>query len=142
MRMLSSGSQYGVRAAVYLARRDPDGDGQYVSIRTIAEELGLSFHYMTKVLQLLTGAGLVASYRGPRGGVCLARAPREITVLDLVEAVAGPDWLRGCVLGLPVCDADAPCALHAQWSRQRETIRRLFVRTTLEQLARSGSPRA
>jgi Rrf2 family protein len=139
--MLSSGSQYGVRAAVYLAQRGPAPAERYVSIRTIAGELGLSFHYLTKVLQLMTSAGLVASYRGPRGGVCLARPARAITVLDLVQAVEGPAWLQGCVLGLPVCNSASPCALHAPWANQREIIRRLFTRTTLEQLARrAGSP--
>ena len=135
--MLSSGSQYAVRAAVYLAEAGPEGGG-YVSIRTISEELGLSFHYLTKVLQMMTGAGLVTSSRGPRGGVCLARSPRQITVLELVEAVAGTDWLKDCVLGLPVCDADNPCALHGAWAKQRESIRRLFGRTSLASLVRQA----
>ncbi len=53
----------------------------------IAERLGAQRRGIEPVLQALTRAGLLDSIRGPRGGYRLARAPRAIPLLAVVEAV-------------------------------------------------------
>ena len=45
---------------------------------------------MLNTLHRLKGAGLVVSVRGKSGGFRLARAAREITLADVVEAIDGP----------------------------------------------------
>src|SRR5688500_10429852 len=44
---------------------------------------------MAKHLQALSGAGIVTSIAGRRGGYRLARPAADITVLEIVEAVEG-----------------------------------------------------
>jgi len=131
MSILSKSSMYGLRASVYVAARNSGG---YVSIGDIASDLDISFHFLTKILQKLTRAGIMASYRGPTGGVALAKPARKISVLDIVEAVEGPEFLKACVLGLSGCGDKTPCPMHRQWAQERKRIRALFARTPLSKM--------
>ncbi|RMF65188.1 MAG: Rrf2 family transcriptional regulator [Bacteroidetes bacterium] len=130
--MLSKSAEYGLRATLYLATLQEEG---YVSIRDISERLGISFHFLTKIFQKLTQAGLLRSYRGPNGGVALTRGPEDITLYDLVVAIDGPELFTECVLGLPGCGEQKPCPLHEAWAAERERLRTLFAGATLASLA-------
>ncbi len=131
--LLSRACEYGLRAAIYVAHREGDS---FVPIREISSELDISFHFLTKVLQQLNEARIVESYRGPRGGVRLSRSASEITLKEIVTAIDGPALFTECVLGLPGCGDQAPCPLHADWSRQRERLDRMLNRTTLAETTR------
>ncbi len=52
--------------------------------------------YLNKQLQALVRAGILASTSGPRGGFLLARAVGEVSLLDVVTAIEGPDELLRC----------------------------------------------
>lgn len=70
--------------------------GQAVPAAKLAEFYGLPAAYLNKQLQALARAGIVSSTSGPRGGFQLARSPREITLLDVVVAIEGPDEAFRC----------------------------------------------
>lgn len=129
MALLSKRCVYGLRAAVFVAAR-PAGS-PYVSIREIADELGLSFHFLTKILQQMTEAGFMESYRGPSGGVALAKDPRRISLLDLIDCIDGKTLFTECILGLKGCGERRPCPLHAEWVTRRAALRSLFERASL-----------
>lgn len=64
-------------------------EGKYLATKFLAEFHGLPKEYLSKALQGLSQAGLVESTLGPSGGYRLAISPREISFLDIVEAVDG-----------------------------------------------------
>jgi Rrf2 family protein len=64
-------------------------EGRYLSTKALAEFHGLPKEYLSKALQGLSQAGLVHTTLGPSGGYRLARAPTELTFLEIVEAVEG-----------------------------------------------------
>ena len=130
--LLSKSTEYGIRATLYLTSLKQDG---YVSIRAISDELDISFHFLTKIFQKLTQAGLLQSFRGPRGGVALARPATQITLMDLVSAIDGPALFTECVLGLPGCGERKPCPLHEAWGLERERLKALFESATLASMA-------
>ncbi len=79
--------------------------GALVGAADVAERLGAARRGLEPVLQALSRAGVLESVRGPKGGYRLARRPRDIRLLDLVQALeeaaegpgadAGPDSLGG-----------------------------------------------
>lgn len=138
--MLSKACTYGLLASFYVAKAS-SGTG-YVSIKDMSEALGISFHFLTKILQKLTSAGIMVSHKGPKGGVSLGRRPDDIKLLDIVTAIDGPDLLRECILGLPGCGHEKPCPLHHQWLAVRNDLTRLFAERHLadatEDILRNG----
>lgn len=54
----------------------------------IADRLGAQRRGIEPVLQALTRAGILDSLRGPKGGYRLARAPRAVTLAEVVAVVA------------------------------------------------------
>lgn len=67
-----------------------NGLGGPVQIRAISERQAIPARYLEQIFQRLRRAGLVRSKRGPGGGYRLARAPEEITLREVVEAVESP----------------------------------------------------
>jgi Rrf2 family protein len=143
--LLSKSCEYGLRAMLYLALRgaaeEPSADGEterssreYVSIRTVSDELEIGFSFLTKVFQQLNDAGLLTSKRGPGGGVALTHPPSDVPLYDVVVAIDGDELFEECVLGLPGCGEAEPCPLHEQWADEREQLRAMFRSTTLAEV--------
>lgn len=134
MALLSNSCTYAIRAALHVAAAGA-APGQFVSTRRIAADLDVPFAFLTKVLQGLTQAGILASQRGAAGGVALARPASEVTLVDILASVDGDSIFRECVLGLPSCSDETPCALHHSWRGHRLRLEQLFSQTTLAELA-------
>ena len=83
---LSDGVEQAIHSVTMLAGLSSEG---VVSAAALAEFHGVSASYLLKHLQALSGAGIVQTLPGPRGGYRLARAPAQITLLDIVLAVEG-----------------------------------------------------
>lgn len=130
--LLSQRCEYGLRTALYLTSRAP---GAYVPIREVSAELGIPYHFLAKIAQALIKRNLLASTRGPNGGVRLARPANQITLHQVVLALDGPSIFEECILGLPGCGVEKPCPLHDQWAAARNRVRVMFEETTLESLA-------
>ncbi len=60
-----------------------------LSGRALAERLQCSSRYLEADLQALTGAGLLESRRGSRGGYLLAASPRRITLGVVLDHILG-----------------------------------------------------
>jgi Rrf2 family protein len=70
--------------------------GQAIPAAKLAAFYGLPAAYLNKQLQALARAGIVSSTSGPRGGFQLARDPKNITLLDILVAIEGPDEAFRC----------------------------------------------
>jgi Rrf2 family protein len=70
--------------------------GQTVTAKHLAAFYELPTAYLNKQLQALTRAGILSSTSGPKGGFQLARQPGQITLLDIVTAIDGPDEAFRC----------------------------------------------
>ena len=84
---LSRASNYAVQALAHMAGESP---GSPAASHLVAEARGIPKHFLLKVLKPLVDARVLHSLKGPHGGYRLARAPKDITLLEVVEAVDGP----------------------------------------------------
>ncbi|WP_421637204.1 RrF2 family transcriptional regulator, partial [Enterobacter ludwigii] len=73
---LSEGVEQAIHCTAFLAGLSEDG---VLSAAALAELHGVSTSYLLKHLQALSGAGIVATTPGPKGGYRLAKAPKDIT---------------------------------------------------------------
>ncbi len=92
-RTLSSTAVLAVKAMIDLALQSQTGP---VALAVIARRQGISMSYMDQLFGKLRRCGLVRSTRGPGGGYALGRDAAEISVADIVVAVAksGPEGGR------------------------------------------------
>lgn len=130
--ILTKSCIYALRSSVYLAKQHEDF---YVTIKELSDELGISFHFLTKVLQQLTKQEILKSYQGPNGGVKLAKDACEITFLEIVQSVDGSHVISECALGLPGCGELAPCPLHEHWSGLKNGLKQMMSNVTIADLA-------
>lgn len=89
---LGKAARYGLYALVRMAQRP----GERVTARDVSTEHHLSEHHVAKVLSTLREAGLIDGARGAGGGYQLARGPGEITMLEVVESLEGPQAATPC----------------------------------------------
>jgi Rrf2 family protein len=92
MRM-GEGVEWGLHCCVTLAWLRDEGP---VPVARLAAWFDLPEEYLKKRLQALTKAGILTSTRGTGGGFTLAKAPEQITFMDVVTALEGPDEVFDC----------------------------------------------
>ncbi|UXN75172.1 Rrf2 family transcriptional regulator [Devosia sp. A8/3-2] len=90
---LGDGVEQAVHCVLALSGLPDDG---VLPASALAEYHGVSTSYLLKHLQALSGAGILISVPGPKGGYRLARAPSRISLLDIVLAVEGPEPAFRC----------------------------------------------
>lgn len=128
-------AEYALRAVVWLAAHPDDK----VSTPEIAKRTQVPPGYMSKVLQVLARAGLVESSPGRAGGFRLARAPDEISVLDVINAVDMLERIRRCPLGLESHRHEL-CPLHRRLDRVAAMVEQAYAKTTIAEIVAETAP--
>src|SRR5690625_5391599 len=84
---ITTKGRYGLTIMIELAKEFGEGPK---SLKSIAQENGLSEHYLEQLAAPLRNAGLIKSVRGAYGGYMLAKKPAEITAGDVIRVLEGP----------------------------------------------------
>ena len=80
---MKASTEYGMRTVLYLAER-----GTVCSSRDVAEEMSIPRDYLIQLAQPLRNAGIIAARPGKHGGYSLAKDPAQISVYDVMHALA------------------------------------------------------
>lgn len=136
MLSLSRKADYALLALAELARVEDCS----LSVRKLAERLGVPPRMMTNILNRLTHCGLLKSCRGAQGGYSLAKPAEQITVLALLEAIEGPTQLTLCCVDKPPaddeqCQIKESCTIRAPVRRIHEAICELLKQVTVADIA-------
>lgn len=129
----SKSSIYGLRATILLTKIG--GNNSYVTIRELSEELNISFHFLTKILQELSKSEILESLKGPNGGVRLAKPPNKISLKDIVTSIDVKYNILNCPLGLPGCGELSLCPLQQDWQNFKFKMEKMMSEVTLEDLS-------
>lgn len=125
---ITAKSRYALRILLDIAVADGKGPRP---IKEIAASQGISEKFIGRIAVPLRRAGLLATERGAKGGLRLARFPEKITLLDVVEATDGPLALVRC-LGRPgICKRQGRCAAEQAWGGVNEVLAAALRRKTL-----------
>ncbi len=125
--------EYGLRAMVCLAAQP---QGRAMPFREIARRMNVPQDFLAKILKQLVTRQLAVSTRGARGGYRLGRPAKEISFLDVIEAVEGPVVVNLCQDGQhDSCRLSRGCTLYGVWKRGQEKMIDVYRTATLDQLA-------
>ena len=124
--------------------------GEPVPTARLAAAYELPPPYLNKQLQALVRAGILTSTRGKRGGFELARPLERISLLDVVDAIEGPEpafrctEIRRCGLGATSRSSfRSPCEIAAAMQEAESEWRAALRRRTLAHIrdsAEAGKP--
>lgn len=128
---LTARSEYGMLALIDLAEAWGE---RPLSVRELAELRDLPTPFLEQLFVALRRAGLVTGVRGPRGGFVLAREPRSITALDIVEALEGELAPTVCAQQ-DACQREGACAASGVWADVAASVRTALAGWDLARLA-------
>src|SRR5262245_18924330 len=83
---LTRASSYALHAVAFMALQKSD---KPVASHHIAQNRNIPERFLLKVLKPLVSARVLISIKGPNGGYRLARDAKEISMLEILEAVDG-----------------------------------------------------
>lgn len=132
--MLTQSVEYALRAVVFLAKA-----GKPRTTAQVAESTQVPAAYLSKVLQGLTRAGIVRSQRGIGGGMALVPEPKDLTILDVVNAVDPLQRIKTCPLGLLEHGVKL-CALHRRMDNAMKSVEDAFRKSTLADVLADPNP--
>ena len=124
-------ADYAVRAVLHLARMNGN---QRAATSQVAKEQHIPPSFLAKIISQLSIAGLLHTSRGARGGVTLARDPKDVSLLEVIEAIDGPIMLNECVGENSICTFDDDCPLRPVWCEAQEELVNRLKGTNFQQL--------
>jgi Rrf2 family cysteine metabolism transcriptional repressor len=80
-------SRYGLSAVLEMAKNYGNGP---LHVKEIAARHSISPQYLEQLMTRLVKQGFIRAVRGQKGGFALSRSPREITLIEVLEALEGP----------------------------------------------------
>lgn len=129
---LSRKADYALRAVAFVAQLKK---GELASIGRIAAARGIPREFLAKILKELTRAGILVSFQGVTGGYRMARAPKEVSFLDVIEAMEGPVAVNLCVDGSHCdCTKEKACEIRPFFVKQQDFIIKALKKQTFGSL--------
>ena len=134
---MSAGVEWAIHCCVVMSQAEGP-----VSAQRLAEFHGISRTYLAKSLQALSRAGLVQTTEGRVGGYVLDRSPDDLTMLDVVQAVDGPEPAFRCTeirqngpFGTPPEKCHRPCGIARAMAEAEGAWRASLSGVTIADLA-------
>lgn len=129
---LSRKADYALRSVAYVAQLKK---GELASIGRIAKARHIPREFLAKILKELTRSGILVSFQGVTGGYRLSRLPKEVSFLDVIEAMEGPVAVNLCVDGNHSdCTQEKGCEIRPFFVKQQEQIIRALKKQTFHNL--------
>jgi FeS assembly SUF system regulator len=130
-------ADYGIVLLTYIVR---EVGQETVTAAELARRTLLPAPTVTKILKLLTRAGLLISHRGVQGGYQLSRDASEIRLLEVIGALDGPIAITQCSTNAVGCNREPNCPVKPNWRRIDQVVRRALMDVTLEEMAEAPAP--
>lgn len=128
---ISTKGRYATRAMLDLAlhyEKNP------VLLKNISSRQGISLRYLEQIVSPLIAAKLINSTRGPKGGISLAKPPRKIRLLDIIQVLEGPIAPVDCVENPGVCTRAPSCVARDVWTDLAKAMCGVLESTSLQDL--------
>lgn len=123
-------TDYSLRVLIYLGLQ---GD-QRVTILEISKAYNISRNHLMKVVSNLTGHGYVAAYRGPGGGLVLARPASEINLAAVILDIEEDLNLVECFCPQGRCVITSACQLSILLHQAFQAYMQILQAHTLQDL--------
>ncbi len=118
---LSKSADFALRIVVELAHR-PEPQ----TMPVLSEKLKVPYHNLSKLIQIMSKAGIIQTRQGKNGGVQLLKNAAEISLKTVIDSIDGPTRLSDCSSGTQACSFTPTCKLKEQFYQIQKQIDTLF----------------
>lgn len=127
---ISTKSQYGLRAMIFLARQK-----KICPLKTISQKEGMPFDYLEKIAGYLEKAGLIEAKKGIGGGYFLSRSASKIKAGEIIRTLEGKKGLVSCAgKEGKKCPLQKRCLAKNFWFKIQKALDSALDSLTLAQL--------
>ena len=134
--LVSTKGRYALRVMVELACH---GREEYVPLRTIAQQQGISEKYLESILTVLSKAGVIDGLRGKGGGYRLNRDAKDYSVGEILRLAEGTLAPVSCLDCKPnKCERAASCRTLPMWEKLNTLISNYLYSVSLADLIDSS----
>ena len=132
-------TDYGIVLMSHMARSP---ETALHSARDLSEHTAIPLPTVSKLLKLLSQGNLVQSQRGVRGGYSLIKAPANISISEVVQALEGPVAMTECgeKLEPTACSIEHVCRVKPHWQTINLAIKTALQQLTLADMAAAALP--
>lgn len=128
-------SEYAIKTILELASIPY---GQILSTSKISERQDIPEVFLKKTVQLLARGGLVATQRGPKGGVRLIVPANQITIAHVIKAIEGEIAINPCLGEGYHCQNESFCQIRTILKRAQDALKRELSQETLQDILERG----
>lgn len=136
---LTRAADYGVRVMIHLATLPDD---VRVLLPALAQATDAPESFLSKVLQALARAGLIASRRGKAGGFTILPKGRQASMYEVIQAIDGPIHLNVCLVNGHSCDRAVTCPAHPIWAQAQRAMLDVLAHASIAKLAQGSAAEA
>lgn len=104
---LASFTDYSLRVLIFLAIKGEERS----TVSEIADKYQISKNHLVKVVHNLAGMGIINSFKGKGGGICLSTSPEKINIGLLVKELENDSFLVECLGPNGNCKINPSCKL-------------------------------
>jgi Rrf2 family protein len=130
MLKLTKKADYGLIAVRHLAEH---ADLGACSAKDLAEMYGIPQEALAKILQQLAKSKLLVSQHGTNGGYVLARDPRQISALEVIQAIEGTPFMTSC-RSAKGCGTSSKCTVREPLQKVGRAIEEVLSKLSVWEL--------
>ena len=128
-------TEYALIALEHMLRKNAVEETAITSTREVSQTYQIPYPLLAKVLQKLSGRGLIKSVHGTKGGYILGKPAGDITVADVAEIFEGPLAVAECFKEEKItCPQWDGCRIKTPLYELNHKIYRMLTHTTMADL--------
>ncbi len=130
--LLTKASEYALLSILCISdKKEP------IDVENLSAKLIISRSFLAKILQKLTKAGILKSFKGVKGGFILAKDIGDISMLDIIKAVEdNPATVFECTSDSGVCPSNrvGACSIWPTLNKLQVKIDDFLSKITLQDI--------
>ncbi|MCF6305899.1 MAG: Rrf2 family transcriptional regulator [Rhodobacteraceae bacterium] len=130
MQLLNKESDYAIRALMQIAA----DKNEWLSSKQIAKKEKVPLFFVRKILQKLIKANFLFAKEGALGGVQLAKKPKELNLISILELFQGQIKISHCLFQKKPCLNKGSCVLRKRLAYIENVVIEKFETITIETL--------
>jgi Rrf2 family protein len=124
-------TEYAIRIVIFLAMQEP---GKRFPTKDIAASQDIPKTLLPKIFQDLSHKGIIKTIAGRRGGAILNKKPKDITILEIIEATDGRITLSRCLTETNTSSRDESCPIQPFWEKTRNQFTDILKEATIAKI--------